>query len=224
MRRFFSQVFAIIRKDLLLEYRKRELVISMLVFALLVLVIFNFAFDLRVSNKAAVGPGALWSGVLFSGILSVGRTVVVEKERGVWDALLLAPIEPGAMFTAKFISNLVFMVAVEVVLLPTFAAIFNLPAVTPEIAWILLLGTIGFASVGTLFSALIANSRAREVMMPVLLLPVLVPVVIATVKATEQVLSPNTAMGTAPWTALLAVFDVLYTTIGYLLFDYVAEE
>ena len=221
---FTGQVLAILRKDLVLEYRRRELVSSMLVFALLILVVFNFAFDLRVENVGAVGPGALWVAVFFAGVLNIGRTLVLEKERGGWEGLLLSPLEPGALYTAKLLGNVLFMLLVELPLLPAFGALYNLPVLDPRMLWILLLGTVGFASVGTLFSALSANSRAREVMLPVLIFPILVPVVIATVQATLEEVSPNPAMGTAPWTGLLLAFDALFVAGGYLLFDYVLEE
>lgn len=221
---FATQVTAILRKDLVLEFRRRELVVSMFVFATLILVIFNFAFDLRVENVGAVGPGALWVAVFFAGILNIGRTLVLEKERGAWEGLLLSPLEPGAMYAAKLLGNILFMLLVESVLLPVFAMMYNLPVINGRVVWILFLGTVGFAAVGTLFSALSANSRAREVMLPVLLFPVLTPVLIATVKATGDSISPNTAMGTAPWAGLLIAFDALFVLGGYVLFDYVVEE
>ncbi len=221
---FSSQVSAILRKDLLLEFRRRELVVSSFVFALLILVVFNFAFDLRVENLVAVGPGALWVAVLFAGLLNIGRTVILEKERGAWEGLLLSPLEPGALYVAKLLGNVLFMLLVEAVLLPAFAAMYNLEVVTLDVVWILFLGTVGFAAVGTLFSALSANSRAREVMLPVLLLPILMPVVVGTVKATSQSISPMEAMGTRPWTSLLFAFDVLFLLGGYVLFDHVVEE
>lgn len=224
MNLFLTQVGVILRKDLLLELRRRELVVSTLVFAILILVVFNFAFDLRVENLGAIGPGALWVAVFFAGILNVGRTVVLERERGGWEGLLLAPLEPGALYIAKLLGNVVFMLLVEALLLPTFGALYNLPVLRLDVVWILLLGTIGFSAVGTLFSALSANSRAREVMLPVLLFPVLVPVVIATVRATSERVAPTPAMGSAPWASLLFTFDVLFIIGGYLLFDYVLEE
>ncbi len=219
---FTGQVMAILRKDLLLEARRRELVVSMLVFAMLILVVFSFAFDLRVENLSALGPGALWVAVFFAGALNVGRTVTLERERGGWEGLMLAPLEPGAMYVAKLLGNVLFMLAVELFLLPAFAALYNLHVIRLDVAWILLLGTVGFAGVGTLFSALLANSRAREVMLPVLMFPVLVPVVIATVRATMERLDPSA--GAPPWGSLLLAFDALCVLGGYVLFDQVLEE
>lgn len=224
MSAFGAQVLAILRKDVVLELRRRELVVSTFVFALLILVVFNFAFDLRTADLAAVGPGALWVTVFFAGVLNIGRTFLLERERGGWEGLLLAPLEPGVLYAAKVLGNVLYILAVEALLLPAFAAIYNLPVVDPGVAWIMLLGTVGFAAVGTLFAALSANSRAREVLLPVLLFPILVPVIIATVRATADRIAPNAAMGSIPWTSLLFTFDVLFVIGGYLLFDAVIEE
>jgi len=221
---FRAQVLAVLGKDLALEYRRRELVGSMLVFALVILVVFNFAFDLRVENARTVGPGALWVAVFFAGVLNIGRTLVLEQERGGWEGLLLAPLEPGALYTAKLIGNVIFMLLVEAVVLPVFGALYNLPVLDLGVLLVLALGTVGFAAVGTLFAALSANSRAREVMLPVLIFPILVPVIIATVQATVDRIEPSTAMGTAPWAELLLAFDALFVVGGFLLFDYVLEE
>lgn len=221
---FWRQVGAVLRKDLVLELRRRELVVSALVFALLVLVVFTFAFDLRVAEIEAVGPGALWTAVLFAGVLNVGRTVVLERERGGWEGLLLAPLEPGALYVAKLAGNLVFLLLVEALLLPLFGALYRLPVLSLRVVWVLALGTLGFAAVGTLFSALSAGSRAREVLLPVLLFPVLVPVIIATVQATTEALAPRLVIGSAPWDSLLLAFDALAVLGGYVLFDHVLEE
>ena len=219
-----EQVLAILRKDLLLELRRRELVVSMLVFAILILVVFNFAFDLRAESATAIGPGALWVAIFFAGVLNIGRTVLLEKERGGWEGLLLAPLEPGTLYLAKLLGNVLFMLLVELLLLPAFVALYDLPVLKARILWIVFLGSLGFAGVGTLFSALLANSRAREVLLPVLVFPILVPVIIATVGATAQELNPNPLLGDTPWASLLIAFDALFLTAGYVLFDHVLEE
>ncbi len=224
MRPFAAQVGAVVGKDVLLELRRRELIVSTFVFALLLLVVFNFAFDLRAEFLGAAGPGALWVAIIFAGVLNIGRTFLLERERGGWEGLLLAPLEPGVLYAAKLLGNILFMLVVEVLLLPAFAAMYNLPVLDPVVLWVMLLGTIGFAAVGTLFSALSANSRAREVLLPVLLFPILVPIIIATVRATTERIAPTPAMGSAPWASLLFAFDVLFILGGYLLFDHVIEE
>ncbi|MBA2363911.1 MAG: heme exporter protein CcmB [Chloroflexia bacterium] len=224
MRPFVAQVGAVLRKDVLIEFRRRELVVSTFVFAMLLLVVFNFAFDLHVENLYTVGPGALWVAIFFAGVLNIGRTFLLERERGGWEGLLLAPLEPGVLYVAKVTGNILFMLVVEALLLPAFAALYNLPVLDPVVLWVMLLGTVGFAAVGTLFSAISANSRAREVLLPVLLFPILVPLLIATVRATTERVAPAPAMGSAPWASLLFAFDVLVVLGGYLLFDHVIEE
>ena len=220
---FGAQVGAIVRKDLLLEKRRREIVVGTWVFALLVLVVFDFALDLEPRARRAAGPGVLWVAVFFAGALNVGRTVVLEKERGAWEGLLLSPLAPGALYAAKLAGNVLFMLLVEAALLPAFAAMYNLRVITPGVVLIVVLGTVGFAAVGTLFSALSANSRAREALLPVLLFPILLPVVIGAVKATGQQLAP-VSTPQPPWVALLVAFDALFVIAGYLLFDQVVEE
>lgn len=220
---FLAQTAAILRKDLLLEYRSRDVFTGMFVFALVVLVVFNFAFDLRVEQPEAVAPGVLWVTVVFAGVLGVGRTVALEKDRGTLDGLLLAPVDRGAIYLAKTAANAVFMLLVEAITIPAFAALFNAPVLRWELLGIAVLGTLGFACVGTLFATLAANSRARELLLPVLLLPVLVPVLIAAVQATGALFHPAALPG-PPWVSLLIAFDLIFGVVGFLLYEYVLES
>jgi heme exporter protein B len=219
---FWRQVVAIVWKDLRCELRTRQVWIGMAMFALLVLVVFNFAFDLRVDNKAAVAPGALWIAFVFASVLGLGRTLAAEQDRGSMDRLLLCPVDRTAVYFAKLIGNLAFIGAVEIVALPIFAAIYDLPIITGLILPIVVLGTIGVAAVGTLFSAVAATTQAREVLLPLLVFPLIVPVVIGAVKATEALVSP--VSGDAPWLGLIAAFDVIFLSISAVTFQYVIEE
>jgi heme exporter protein B len=219
---FWRQVVAIVWKDLRCELRTRQVWIGMAMFALLVLVVFNFAFDLRVDNKAAVAPGALWIAFVFASVLGLGRTLAAEQDRGSMDRLLLCPVDRTAVYFAKLIGNLAFIGTVEFVALPIFAAIYDLPIITGLILPIVLLGTIGVAAVGTLFSAVAATTQAREVLLPLLVFPLIVPVVIGAVKATEALVSP--VSGDAPWLGLIAAFDVIFLSISAVTFQYVIEE
>ncbi|HEV7664586.1 MAG TPA: heme exporter protein CcmB, partial [Chloroflexota bacterium] len=181
---FLSQLRTLIWKDLLVEARGRETVLAGAIFALLVLVVFNLAFDLRVENVAAVAPGVLWVTVTFASVLSLGRAFARERDRRTLDGLLLAPIDRSALYLSKVIANVLSMLIVEVVALPAFIGLFNLVIDLPLLVVALLLGTVGLAGVGTLFAALTAHTRAREVLLPLLLFPVQVPVILATVKST----------------------------------------
>lgn len=224
MSTFSRQVGALLWKDLLAELRTRELLGGMVVFALLVLLIFNFAFDLRVDNVAAVAPGVLWVAFTFAGILGLGRSFILEKDRGSLDGLLVAPIDRGAIYLAKLLGNLLFMLIVELIAVPVFISFFNFGIATPELALIVFLGTAGFAAVGTLFSAMAANTRAREVMLPIMIFPVSVPVVIASVEATALALSGGPLANRVGWIELLAAFDLIFGILCFVVFDYVVEE
>jgi heme exporter protein B len=221
---FVAQVGALVWKDLLSEVRTRELFGGMAVFALLVLLVFNFAFDLRVDNVGAVAPGVLWVAFTFAGVLGLGRSFLQEKDRGALDGLLVAPVDRGAIYFAKFLGNLVFMTLVEAICLPVFIAFFNFGSITPEIILIALLGTIGFAAVGTLFAAMAANTRARDVMLPLLVFPISVPVVIAAVEATSLAFAGGPIANRLNWLALLAAFDAIFGVLCFAVFEFVVEE
>ena len=223
---FFRQLRTLIWKDLLVEARGRETILAGAVFALLVLVIFNFAFDLRVENVAAVAPGVLWVTVTFAGVLSLGRAFARERDRRTLDGLLLAPIDRSALYLAKVATSVVSMLVVEIVALPAFIALFNLVVNLPLLILGLVLGTVGLAGVGTLFAAIAAHTRAREVMLPLLLFPIQVPVILATVKSTGGAIR---VPGLDPpdvgqWLGLLIAFDALFLGLSVLLFDYAIEE
>ena len=221
MRLFWSQVFAILWKDLRCELRSRQIALAMGMFALLVLVVFNFAFDLQANNKTAVAPGALWIAFVFASVLSLGRTFAAEQEKGSLDRLLLCPVDRKAVYLAKLLGNLLFVGAVELVALPIFAVIYDLPVLQVPLLPIVALGTLGVAAVGTLFSAVAANTRAREVLLPLLVFPLVVPVVIAAVKATQGLLTPDI---THPWLGMLIAFDVIFVSVSFVTFPYVIEE
>ncbi len=219
---FLEQVIAILWKDVRYELRSKQTWTGMGLFAILVLVIFNFAFDLRVDNKAAVAPGALWVAFVFASILGLGRTIAAEREKGSMDRLLLCPVDRKAIYLAKLLGNMLFIGVVEIVALPIFAALFNLPLLVGSLLPIVLLGTLGIAAVGTLFSAMAAATQARELLLPILIFPLIVPVVIGSVRATGTLLVP--AAHEPPWLGLIAAFDVIFLSVCMLTFVYVVEE
>jgi heme exporter protein B len=210
-------------KDVVVELRAREVVNASLTFSLLVLVLFNFAFDLRVERAAAVAPGVLWVTFTFAGVLTLGRAFAREQDRGTLEGLLLSPTDRGALYVAKLLANATFMLIVEAVTLPAFVALFNVQFDWALIFVIVVLGTVGFAGVGTLLAAMAVNSRARELLLPLLLFPLAVPVLLATVKATGQALGGPDTEG-PPWLGLLAAFDVIFLTISFLAFEVVVES
>ncbi len=219
---FLEQVIAILWKDVRYELRSKQMWTGMGLFALLVLVIFNFTFDLRVDNVAAIAPGALWIAFVFASLLGLGRTIAAEREIGSMDRLLLCPVDRKAIYLAKLLGNMLFIGVVEIVALPIFAALFNVPLFVGALLPIVLLSTLGIAAVGTLFSAMAAATRARELLLPILVFPLIVPIVIGAVRATGTLLAP--AVNEPPWLGLIAAFDVIFLTVSMLTFEYVVEE
>ena len=222
LRQFWQQTFAILWKDVRCELRARQVWISMGLFALLVLVVFNFAIDLRATDASVVGPGALWIAFVFASILGLGRTLTGEQQNGAFDRLLVCPVDRRAVYFAKLLGNLLFIGIVEVVAVPVFAALYNLPVAFGPLVPVVALGTLGIAAIGTLFAAVAANTRAREVLLPVLVFPLIVPVVIGAVKATQSLITPD--ITNAPWLGLIAAFDVIFLSISAITFEYVIEE
>jgi heme exporter protein B len=221
-RLFLEQVVAILWKDIRYELRSKQTWLAMGLFALLVFVIFNFAFDLRVENRAAVAPGALWVAFVFASLLGLGRTIAAEREGGSLDRLLLCPVDRRAIYLAKLLGNLLFIGAVELVALPLFAALFAVPLFSGALLPIVLLGTLGVATIGTLFSALAAATRARELLLPLLVFPLILPVVIGAVRATGALMLATS--NEPPWIGLLAAFDVIFLSVALLTFTFVIEE
>jgi heme exporter protein B len=219
---FIEQVLAILWKDVRCELRSKQTWTGMGLFALLVLVVFNFAFDLRVDNKAAIAPGVLWVAFVFASLLGLGRTIAAEREKGSMDRLLLCPVDRKAIYLAKLLGNMLFIGVVEVVALPVFAALFNVQLFGGALLPIVLLGTLGIATIGTLFSAMAAATRARELLLPILVFPLIVPVVIGAVRATGTLMVP--AVNEPPWLGLIAAFDVIFLSVSVLTFEYVIEE
>ncbi len=219
---FFEHVWAILAKDIRYELRSKQTWTSMGMFALLVLVIFNFAFDLHVDNKSAVAPGALWVAFIFASLLGLGRTIAAEREQGSMDRLLLCPVDRKAIYLAKLLGNLLFIGVVELIALPVYAALFDVPLFVGVLIPIVLLGTLGIAIIGTLFATMAAATRARELLLPILVFPLIVPIVIAAVRATEALLAPTT--NEPPWLGLIIAFDIIFLSVSTLTFQYVIEE
>ena len=216
---------AIVGKDVAAEIRTKEMVSAMLVFSLLIILIFNFAFDLRADNLNTVAPGVLWVAIAFAGMLGLSRSFIMELDRGVLDGLLLTPVDRSAIYFGKMIGNVLFISLVEIVILPVFVILFNQPAATlPALGGVVILGTIGFAGVGTLFSAMAVHTRAREVLLPIMLFPVIVPVMLSAVRLTAAILDSTPFEDVSHWLALLVAFDAIFIAISFMLFEFVVEE
>lgn len=222
---YLRKVLAIVGKDIAAEIRTKEMMSSMFVFSVLIMFIFNFAFDLRAENVQALAPGVLWVAIAFAGMLGLSRSFILERDRGVLDGLLLAPVDRSAIYFGKMIGNVLFISLVEIVILPIFMILFNQPAATLlPLAGVVILGTIGFASVGTLFSAMAVHTRAREILLPIMLFPVVVPVMLSAVRLTSGILDNTPFADVSHWLALLVAFDVIFIAASFILFEFVVEE
>lgn len=222
--RFLRQVRAIVQKDLLAEFRTKENLTAMIVFALIVLVIFNFAFELQGVDLSALGAGVLWVAFTFSGLLGLGRSFAAERDKGSLEGVLLSPIDRGALFLGKAISNFIFISAMEAVTLPLFAILNNVALPWFPLVLYILLGTLGFAAMGTLLSAIAASTKMREVMLPILLFPVAIPLLMAAVKLTSGALQARAFSDLALWFNILILYDVLFWVVAFWVFEYVVEE
>ena len=219
-----SKVLAIIRKDIIAEMRTREVIVSVLVFAMLVIVIFNFALGADRPTMETVAPGILWVTFAFAGVLSLNRSFITEKEEGCLEGLLACPVSREAIYFGKMFSSFLFMLIVEAITLPVFALLFNIPVLSPEVITITVLATLGFVAVGTLFSALAVNTKAREMILPILFLPIALPVIISAVKATELALAGDSWGGLFSWLQIIVAFDIVFLVVSYLIFNFIIEE
>ena len=225
--RFWRPLAALVWKDLLLELRSRDIIVAALVFGLLVAVVFNFALRVNPQRAAELAPGVLWTAFAFAGVLAMSRAFVREREQGGLEGLLLAPVSRDAIFLAKTAVSFLFMLIIEAALLPVFAALLNFPAFSPLLLLALLLATLGFATVGALFSAIAVQTRAREIMLPALFFPVILPVLIGAVEVSGAAFDgggPAANGGIIRWLLLLAVFDLIFLVICPWLFSIVVEE
>ena len=219
------QAALLLGKDLRLELRRRDSVLTMFFFGTLLLFVFHFSFDVAPDKMAEMAPALLWLAFLFTGTLGLAQLFQSERENHCLDALLLSPLDRGALFLAKSAFNLLLMMAVEIVVMPLFWILFNLSSwnLLPQLFLVTLLGTLGFCVLGTIMAALTLRARARELLLPLVLFPLMIPVLLATIRCMETILRTGTWAEALPWLRLLMAFDVIFLTLGVLLFDWVTE-
>ncbi len=222
---YARRAWIVLWKDAVTERRAKATLNALLFFSLLLLFVFQFTLGADRERLVAALPGLLWLSFVLTGLVGLGRAFLVERENDCWDGLLLAPGDKSAIYLGKVAGNLILMLIVEVILLALFAVFFNVDIgrALPALGLVLPLATIGFAAVGTLFAAMTAHVRAREVLFPVLLLPVQVPVLLGAVKATEAALAGAPLGAVGHWLHLLAAADVVYLVAGLLTFDALLE-
>jgi heme exporter protein B len=219
-------ISAVFLKDLRVEWRHRETLAAMCIFGLLVVFLFNFAFEPAREETLRLLPGMLWIAFAFAGVLGFNRSFAAERENGGLEGMRLAPVDAGAIYLGKMLANLFFLGVAEVVIVFAASLWYNF-SFLPALGWFALITffcTLGYAAVGTTFGAVAANTRMREVMLPVLQFPVAVPVFIAGVEASSGALKADPAGDYAGWIKLAAGFSIIFTVLSYLLFEYVLEE
>lgn len=225
MTAYARRAWIVLWKDLLTERRSKESLNALFFFTVVLLFLFQFALGPDRARLEAALPGLLWLGFVLASLLGMGRVFLVERDNDCWEGLLLTAGDKSAIYLGKLSANVVLMGAVEVVMVALFGIFYNLDlwGTLGPLAVVMALGTIGLAAVGTLFGAMTAQVRARELLFPVLLLPAQVPVLLATVSATQAVLAGQPLGAAQPWLSLLAAADLVYLVIGVLTFEFILE-
>ena len=224
MKESLAVIWAIGRKDLLLETRNKDIIIAVSAFSLLVLMVFTFAIDVNHVNAKLIGPGILWAGIAFAGVTGLNRAFALEAEGNTLEALMLAPISRDLIYVAKMLGNFLFITAAQIIVFPIFAVLFNLAVLRWEMLVISLLTTIGFSAIGTLFAAMSMRVRAREVMLPLLFLPVVTPLMMAAVESTSHVVNGGSWPDISQWLQLAVAFDIAFIVVSAFIFQQVVED
>jgi len=219
-------VWTLALKDLKLTSRSLHSFLTTMFFAVLILVVFNFAFEPGSEATRESLPGILWVSLLFPGVIQLNRSFQIEQDQGTLQALLLSPVDRGVLFLGKSLANLIFLMAIDLFIVLMFVVLFN-PRLTTS-SWllfpVLFLATLGFTAVGTVFAAMVTTLRSRDVLLPVLLFPIIVPIILAAVSATRELLVVGELESFSNWIKILAGFDVIFLSAGFLLFEYVVAE
>ncbi len=221
---FLRTVLAVVRKDLRAELRSKELVSSMALFALLSILIFSFALELDREARESAISGVLWVTVIYASTIGLNRSMAMEREQANLDAMLISPVDRTAIFFGKLAGNLIFAIIVGLLLLPIMTILYNKSLVQPLVLAILLLGSVGFSTVGTLLATMTVQTRARESLLPIVMLPITLPMMLAAVRATTGILNASPTDDGVTWPQILIVVDVVYLAASFLLFEYVIEE
>lgn len=218
--------WTLLRKDLLEEIRSKEILFSAIAFAFISILTFQFGFGPVASKTPQTAAAIFWIVVLFAGMLGFHRSILIEKNNDCWEALLISPIEHRTLFLSKATSNLLWMLSIEILLWPLLAVWLNVPILKNAALLLLINGivTVGLAGLGTTLSIISAKSRLRELLLPLLLLPLQVPVLVAAVKSTAAIFEGDLLLEVTPWIKLLGAFDLLFVLVSYLCFPYLIEE
>lgn len=221
---YVRQVMALAAKDVRSELRSRQVLSTTVVFALMVLVVFNFAFDFGRAEMERLAPAMLWVAITLAAVLGLNHVFGKEKEQSALEGLLLCPVDRSAIYFGKLLGALAFTLAMEAAVLPIFVAFTDQAIFSPGPLLALLLGTLGFLAVGTLFAAISSNTKTREILLPVLLFPVATPILVAGVEVTGMGLSGEPFSELAGWLGLLVAFDLVFLVLCPILFEHLVDE
>ena len=223
----FRAAAAILRKDLALEMHTRQSVPAMVLFSVTVFVLFHFGLD-RDTLDGALASGVLWVTVLLAAVLGVNRLFAAEREGGALDGVLLAPIDRTSIYMAKATALFLYLTALEIIAIPAFAVLLLGPSLGPafpELLPVVLLANLGLAAVGALVAGIAAEARSRDLVTPLMLLPLLVPVLIAAANATKPLLAVNASSGDlGKWLGFMGLFDIVFILLSVAVFDFLLED
>ncbi len=214
-------VLAIIRKDLRAELRSKELVSTMVLFTLLSVLVFSFALELDRTARQELVNGILWVTLVFASILGLNRSLATERELGGMDAMMIAPIPRMAIYIGKMVGNFLFVLVVGLVLLPLMTILYNITLFQIPLIATMVLGTFGLSAIGTLLAAMTAQTRSRETLLPIAMLPVIIPLLLVVIAAASAVMRDENAW---VWIGVLVLVDMIYAVLGLILFEYVIED
>ncbi|MBP6068906.1 MAG: heme exporter protein CcmB [Anaerolineaceae bacterium] len=224
MRTWLSTAWVLVWKDLVQEWRSRDVLTSMFAFAVLSLFIFNYALELSPINRAEIAPGLIWVVMVFAGTLGLNRSFAAEQDQGSFEGLMMAVPELSVIYLAKMITNLLMMFGLAILVIPIYSLLYNQSLFDLRFFGILMLGAWGYSAAGTLISSMTVQTRMRDLLLPVLLFPLLLPVNMAVVKSGSAIIAASSVPEFQSWINLLLVYDVIMTVVSILVFEYVIRE
>mgnify|MGYP000886239320 FL=1 len=224
MKTWLSTAWVLVWKDLVQEWRSRDVLTSMFAFAVLSLFIFNYALELSPIDRAEIAPGLIWVVMVFAGTLGLNRSFAAEQDQGSFEGLMMAVPELSVIYLAKMITNLLMMFGLAILVIPIYSLLYNQSLFDLRFFGILMLGAWGYSAAGTLISSMTVQTRMRDLLLPVLLFPLLLPVNMAVVKSSSAIIAVSAVPEFQSWINLLLVYDVIMTVVSIMVFEYVIRE
>jgi heme exporter protein B len=224
MKTWLSTAWVLVWKDLVQEWRSRDVLTSMFAFAVLSLFIFNYALELSPIDRTEIAPGLIWVVMVFAGTLGLNRSFAAEQDQGSFEGLMMAVPELSVIYLAKMITNLLMMFGLAILVIPIYSLLYNQSLFDLRFFGILMLGSWGYSAAGTLISSMTVQTRMRDLLLPVLLFPLLLPVNMAVVKSGSAIIAVSAVPEFQSWINLLLVYDVIMTVVSIMVFEYVIRE